>query len=157
MFAFCALLQNRVLSKTCALLNTHGNFFSGRLLLCRGVCRCFPFPGAQKQEQAVTAVLGQDTGVHNPLCLDPADPAPMAREAQAQLEDEPQHAAAGRWSAGSVQQDPGACQGMQGSVSTDSDTQNVRNNCSNFPGFLWSLWELSWVRYTWKWNRSVWF
>lgn len=86
----------------------------------------------------------------NPLSLNPAEAVPMA-----QVEDEPRHAVAGRWSAGSVQQDPEACQGVQGRVSTDTDTQNVRTDCSKFPGCLWSRWEFAWVRYTLKWDRSV--
>lgn len=103
----------------------------------------------------VTVYWGKTQVCPNPLSLNPVDLVPMAREGQAQLEDEPQHAVAGCWSAGSVQQDPGACQGMQGSVSTDTDTQNVRTHCSRSPGFLWSRWEFAWVRYTLKWNRSI--
>lgn len=146
-FAFCAFLE-WVFSKTCALLNTHGNFLNGHATPVPWYVRVLPISWSS-EGAAWLSLLYWCAAV---LC-------PWILQTQFPWQGKPRPS----WEMRHIRLQPGV--GLQDPCSRTlgrakarrgvTDTQNVRTDCSKFPGFLWSRWELAWVRYTWKWNRSV--
>ena len=60
----------------------------------------------------------------------PLRPGSHAKESPSpEPEHEPWHVVAGRWSERSVEQDPGACQGMHGNINIETAIDNVRTEC----------------------------
>lgn len=89
------------------------------------------FPGLRSRcKLNATAVRGQDPDMHRSFVPAPLRPSSHAKESSSpEPKHEPWHVVAGRWSERSVEQDPGAGQGMHGNKNIDTAIENVRTEC----------------------------